>query len=240
MKVLVSWLRELSREASFLLGELLSSVLPFVEVYIPAEEIHNASQWLSEIQRYLEDVQFAVLTLTSENFNSHWVFLEAGYLLKAVGLTNIRLLLVDLAVTDISGPIAQLQATSMNKEGIFRLSHSINQRSLESWNQGMDETELRNAFETHWPKFESQLPQVRSRAPHKTMSDRDVLYEILDLSRGIAQAVGFSKLINSRDTENTPTKPSPVGGERHFPAGQKALTELTQLIEELTSKNEKD
>jgi hypothetical protein len=240
MKVLLCWFSEASKEVSLLLGELLRKDLPFAEVCISAEDIHNGSQWLSEMPGLLEHTEFAILALTSKDVDSPWVLFEAGYLLRAMDGSNVRVIMVDLAVTGLSAPLGQLEAISTKKEDILKLTHSINQRSLESWNQGMTENELQNAFEIHWPKCESELLRLGRQAPKKMRSDREVLYEILELSRGIARAVGSPKVIDSGEGVKTPTKARPIGGARRSSADQEKIAELTRLVEELSTKKEGD
>lgn len=240
MKVFVSWFEEKGRKVALVLSELLGNVLPFVEVGIAAQDIHNGSQWLSEVPGLLEKTEYAILILTAKDVDSPWVLLEAGYLLRAVDVGNIQVVMVDLAASDLSAPMGELNAISINKEDILKLTHSVNKRSQESGSQGVEEIELETFFDIHWPKCESDLLKFGQQAPERVRSDREVLYEILELSRGIARTVGSPKLVNSGDAVKTLAKARGVGGTKRSSADKRTLAELTQLVEELITKKEED
>lgn len=240
MKIFVSWFEEKGREVALVLSELLGNVLPFVEVGISAQDIHNGSQWLSELPRLMENTEFAIVIVTSKQVDSPWVPLEAGYLLRAIDASNIQVVMVDFSLTDLSAPMGQLKAISVNREDILKLTHLINKRSLECGNQGVAEIELQTFFEIHWPKCESQLLKFGQQAPERMRSDREVLYEILELSRGIARTVGSPKSVNSGDAVKTLAKARGVGGTKRSSADKRTLAELTQLVEELITKKEED
>jgi hypothetical protein len=157
-----------------------------------------------------------------------------------MGVNNVRVVVVDVAETDLSAPMAQVETVRLKKEDVLELAHAINQRAQESRERGMGENELQNAFETYWPDFESDCPSLGRHTPHKARADREVLYEILELSRGIARTVGSRKLVNSGDAGKTLTKARPIGGEKRSPADQNTLAELTELVEELTAKKGQD
>ena len=87
-----------------------------------------------------------------------------------------------LAPSDITGPLAQFQSVSTDREGIQKLVTDIN-KSME---EPIREASLEITFNGVWPQIEKELAEIESRSPVlavKPRSTEDMLKKILELGR---------------------------------------------------------
>ncbi len=106
---------------------------------------------------------------------------EAGALSKT--LTRVCPLLFGLDPADVTGPLAQFQATRATRQEIRALISTVN-RAL--GDEALSETHLDEVFEVWWPKLEEEftkLPIEEVLGPHPERTERNILEEILALVR---------------------------------------------------------
>lgn len=185
MKIFLSWSGDLSRRLAQSFKDWLPAVIQAARPYVPSDVERNSSL-SGEMANAVQDAEFGILFLTSDNIDSPWLTFEAGSLAKNVGEGRVSPLLFDLASTDLSGPLAQLKASRFTKAEVKALVQSINATV------GLDRLEpevLDSVFEKWWPELYVDVRSaLRDKPTQKAeiRSDRDLLEECLQLCRTIS------------------------------------------------------
>jgi hypothetical protein len=161
MKVFVSWSGEASHDVARALKDWLPNVIQAVDVFLSSEDIAKGSQWFHELSSVLDECAFAILCLTRDNLSAPWILYEAGALGKRFEQARIAPLLIDLQVSDLSGPLAQFNATLLDKEEIAKLVTAINAQLGAA---RLTEKQLENAFRLQWPILDGVLVQAAQKA----------------------------------------------------------------------------
>lgn len=178
MNVFISWSGERSKCLAEVLRHWLKQLINALDPWISVADIGNGTRWRDHVAARLKTSDIGIICLTPGNLRSEWLLFEAGALSKAIETAYVCPLLIDLEPSDISGPLAQFQATRANREEIKKLVWTIN--SALGLNARPDH-ELLEAFEVWWPKLEFQLkhlpPETDASRPHRP--DRELLEEIL-------------------------------------------------------------
>lgn len=168
------------------IAEALRSWLPkiinAVRPWLSSADIDKGARWSVDVARRLEQARVGIVCLTPANLHSDWILFEAGALSKTVQATYVCPLLIDLEPAQISGPLAQFQATRATRGEIMQLLGTINS-SLDA--SALPEQHLEEAFEVWWPKLEEQisLAPAESGSTPPQRSEREILEEILDYVR---------------------------------------------------------
>lgn len=112
---------------------------------------------------------------------------EAGALAKSLDQARVVPLLLGVEPADLSGPLAQFQATRFDLADVRRLVAVVNTQLAEN---GLDEVTLDRVFEKWWPDLELKMQQImNSKSDHlaeTVRSDRALLEEMLELIRAKA------------------------------------------------------
>lgn len=188
MKVFVSWSGKKSRDVANVFRDWLPMVLHSVEPFVSAKDIRAGTRWQAEIASELDDTEFGLICVTSENQAAEWLNFEAGALAKSVDTSRVIPLAIDLAPADIANPLGQFQAVRLDRDDIEDLVVSINEVS----EAAIPEENVRRALKKWWPDLESELEKIEARdyhtpKPAPTRSDRDLMEEILDTVRSSAR-----------------------------------------------------
>jgi hypothetical protein len=191
MKVFISWSGELSHKIALILHDWLPSVIQAVEPYLSSEGTDKGSRWLNELSKELQDGKFGLICLTPDNLNAPWIHFEAGALSKVIESSRVCPLLIQLSPPDLQGPLAQFQATMLEKEDMRKLVKSINSALPE---KPLTEPMLEKVFDRGWDEFQDQMSEAMAQLPgppdpSQKRSERDILEEVLTLCRSMAQAV---------------------------------------------------
>ncbi len=183
-KVFISWSGPLSQRLGQALHNWLPSALQFVKPCFSPEDIEKGAKWGSEISNELESSNIGIICLTSDNTEKPWILFEAGALSKSLERSLVCTLLFGMENSDVKGPLTSFQATRFTKEDFKRLFATINSAASES---RLETTVLDNVFEMWWPRLETEIDSILKSndkgAKKKHRSDRDILEELLELSR---------------------------------------------------------
>jgi len=182
-KVFISWSGELSKKLAEELRGWLPSVLQFVKPYFTPEDIEKGTSWSSSIIKEVSSCNVGILCLTKDNIEKPWILFEAGALSKDSEKANVCTILFNLDASDLTGPLTIFQATRFNKDDFKKLVATINNTGNEL---KLPEDTLDDVFEMWWPQLEEKINkklQADVKTTQKKRSDRDLLEEILDLSR---------------------------------------------------------
>lgn len=174
-------------------------VLQTVEPYYTPTDIEKGTRWSHDIAAELESSSAGIFCVTRENLKSPWLAFEAGAISKQVDDSLVCPVLIDLGTSDLNGPLTQFQVTPFQKTEIKKLIQALNKANSDTV---LNETILDQAFEKNWSDLEEQVSEIiRSTNPDRDeqaiRDDREVLNEILDLTRSLAiQKTGGFKTHN--------------------------------------------
>jgi hypothetical protein len=189
LKVFISWSGDQSKDIAEAIRAWLPSVLQTVKPYFTPNDIDKGNRWSSHIADELDNSSVGVFCITRENLNSPWIMFEAGAISKKVDASLVCPILFGLGNADISGPLTQFQTTLFNKSDMYALVTTINNSNADNV---LADDVLRDVFEAFWPKLESRVTEIlaseTSNEESHSRSERDLLEEILGLSRNILKA----------------------------------------------------
>lgn len=182
-KVFISWGGDLSKKLAEEIKNWLPSVLQFVKPYFTPEDIEKGARWESNIANELSTSNVGLICLTKDNINRPWILFEAGALSKNLDKSNVCTILFNVDSSGITGPLTCFQATKFDKSDFKKLIKTINNTGGES---KLEPSVLDTVFEMWWPKLEEKIQQVLNNykdEPHEERTDREILEEVLDLTR---------------------------------------------------------
>jgi RNA polymerase sigma factor (sigma-70 family) len=189
MKVFISWSGTKSQEVAVALRDWLPGVMNSVEPFVSSEDIYAGARWETDIATTLDASNFGIVCVTRENQTSPWLNFEVGALAKAVDISRIIPLAVNLKPSDIELPLGQFQAQPTTEDGLRAVVISINEALAE---QRLSEELLRTSFEVWWPRLQEKLDHIEQQtvtAAPSVRTDRELLEETLDTVRSMARIV---------------------------------------------------
>ncbi len=184
MLVFLSCSGERSKSVADELAKWLRKVIQAVEPWIYTD-IEKGVKWGPEIFRKLKDSKVGILCVTKENLDSRWILFEAGAL-SVKQNAYVCTLLLDVEPTDVKQPLAQFEATKINKEDFYRLLQTINRAVEESGERALGEFDLKELYDYHWHLLDDRFKKINEAGasiPMPIRSEREMLQEILELVR---------------------------------------------------------
>jgi hypothetical protein len=128
MKIFLSWSGEMSYQVACALRDWLPYVLQSVKPFMSSEDINKGTRWSEILAHQLNDTQYGIICVTPYNVNAPWLNFEAGALSKFIDRSFVSPFLFRVDRAEIRGPLSQFQSTVCDKEDIFNLLTSINNR----------------------------------------------------------------------------------------------------------------
>ena len=207
MKVFLGWSGERSQAVGAVLREWLPLILHYVEPWLSETDVAAGTRWAHVIAKELESSNFGIICVTPENLHSPWIPFEAGSLAKSLGEGRVIPLLLDLHVSQISGPLAQFQAKKVDESGVRDVVQSINSASAEP----IPAERISQLFEALWPQFETRVDAipVPSRSVKPERSQVQILEELVMGVRSLQSRRRETKdgAVASRDRLSRPFDP---------------------------------
>ena len=189
-KIFISWSGELSKALGEAVRDWIPKVLQSVKPYFTPDDIEKGARWAKEIGEELSSSQLGIICLTQDNQHSPWILFEAGALSKNLEESKVCPILFNFDTTELKGPLSSFQATKFNRDEFKKLLESINNSCDET---KLDQKSLDETFDMWWPKLEEKikdiLTQDNSNSRPKKRAERDILEEILELTRSNAKSV---------------------------------------------------
>jgi hypothetical protein len=184
LKIFLSWSGGKSRALAEELRDWLPYVVQSVDPFVSTQDISTGARSLNVLASELETASFGIVCLTQQNKLTPWITFEAGAMSKIVNTSKVIPLLLDLRISDLTGPLAQFQAVEAgDKEQIFKMIRAISAVSP----QPLPEDRLKGTFDVFWPRLQERVANLRQpnaeADDHDTRSDRDILEELLALAR---------------------------------------------------------
>ena len=197
MKVFISWSGDLSRKLAETFSKWLPGALQAVQPYFTPADIEKGARWSTEIAAQLESSDVGVLFVTRDNIASPWLIYEAGALSKRLDKSRVCPIVFGVTHNDLPGPLRQHQATEFKEVDFKRLLKTVNNTAVEN---KLTDAVLEEVFEMWWPRLERTFNEVldQEQIPEDVSpvrNDREILEEILDLSRLSAKRVSSSPRI---------------------------------------------
>lgn len=179
MKVFVSWSGRRSQLVAEALTRLLTKVIQSVEPFI-STSMDAGVKWNQVIAQNLDEHGIGILCVTPGNVGQPWLNYEAGALSRHLDDPGHRVVpyLLDFgSAGDLKPPLSQFNAVTADRAGTWKLIQTLNR--LDQKPQPQDN--LAETFEAFWPRFETELEQIRisSAQPPARRSDSDKLDELL-------------------------------------------------------------
>lgn len=188
MKVFLSWSGEKSHKVALVFRDWFPSVIQSLEPYVSSEDIDKGTRWSTDIAKELEDSSFGILCVTKDNLTAPWLTFEAGALSKTMDKSFVSPFLFDIKRSEVDGPILQFQSTIFNRDDVLKLVKTLNKACGDD---KLTDERLEKAFGVWWPTLEDELNKLKSmkdeaaedKSGNDTISNNEILEEILDLSR---------------------------------------------------------
>ena len=159
-------------------------VLQFVKPYFTPADIEKGARWGSDIAGELESSDIGIICLTKDNTQKPWILFEAGPLSKSLEKAKVCTVLFGVDTTDLKGPLTIFQHTKFQSDEFKKLVKSVNSAGGDS---KLDDAVLDSVFDMWWPKLEKKVKEIlantESASPAAGRSERDILEEILELTR---------------------------------------------------------
>lgn len=230
MKVFISWSKEPSRSIAAALGSWLGGLVQAVEPWVSDEEIASGKRWRDEIATVLNDTDFGIICLTRANQHNPWLMFESGALAKHLAAARVIPLYIDLDAAEVTGPLADWQGRSLDREGVARIVHDINAATPKP----VAKDALQRLFDRMWPDFEADVASAKQKAPETDeprRSAEDMLEELVDRVRRLERqrsGARFGRRLNPGDTVTLPDgTPLTVP---FYPAARREFDELLDLV----------
>lgn len=186
MKVFISWSGDLSRELAEALRDWLPAVLQSVKPFFTPNDIEKGARWGKDIAQELHASAVGIFCLTKENLSKPWIMFEAGALSKQVDSSRVCPVLFGVESADLEGPLVQFQASPFSEVEMRKLIGTLNS---ELGDQSLGEGVLNDVFKMWWPQLNDKVKKILDKFKampgdkSATRSDRDLLEEVLELTR---------------------------------------------------------
>lgn len=189
MKVFISWSGRRSHAVARALRDWLPDVINAVEPWL-SSDIEKGAPSMVEIAKGLKDSSFGIICVTPHNQHRPWINYEAGALSKSVGDDpgRVATLLIDIArPTDVTGPLAQFQATQLELEDFKRLIVSVDGHT----DHPREASRVEKLVENLWPGLKNKLDAAVAMTPVQprksvTRSETEIMDELLGLARSMS------------------------------------------------------
>jgi hypothetical protein len=191
MHIFLSWSKPRSHKFAQAVHAWLPEVIQEVDPWLSSEDIAKGKRWSAEIAERLDEISEGIVCITAENVGEPWLNFEAGALAKSRADATVRPLLLDIAKSEVVGPLAEFQATTAtDRDDMWLLVRSINDRCA----RPLDEDRLRRSFDRTWPDFAAALDALKATpavpdGKKPTREADDMFAEILNRIRQIERAV---------------------------------------------------
>jgi len=184
MKIFISWSGDKSKEIASVFKDWIPAVIQAAKPYFSPNDIDKGARWSNEIAKELEASRIGIICLTDDNLKAPWLMFEAGALSKSMEKTRVCPILFGVEPTDLAGPLVQFQAAPFSKDEIHKVIKTINSQLGEA---SLESTVVDSVFEKWWPDLEEKVNKTlnkdRNRSGSELRSDRELLEEVLKISR---------------------------------------------------------
>jgi hypothetical protein len=185
MKVFISWSGGQSKKMAEALRWWLKYVIQSADPFVSSLDIAKGDRGFQILASELEQTEFGIVCVTRDNSQTPWINFEAGALSKAFGHARVIPCLLDMPISDLTGPLAQFQAvSSVSKDDVFSMVRALRDHAELT---DLDDQQLKDTFELFWSRLELELDAARKLSGDVTVKavrdPADVMAEVLVLAR---------------------------------------------------------
>lgn len=184
MDIFISWSGPRSRAVAEAFKEYLPVIVNAFNPWLSSADIDKGTRWNEELAAALLTAKAGIICLTPNNLDTPYLLFEAGALSKRPDKPYVCTLLIGMEPSDVSGPLAQFQATKPTKVELLHLVKTLNKILGES---AVRDAQVEATFDLCWPKLQEKLNNLpadgTTARPHRP--DRDLLEEIVDRLRSV-------------------------------------------------------
>jgi hypothetical protein len=176
-----------------------------VEALMSEDDIGAGERSLPKIAEELSGTTFGIIVVTPENQFSQWLNYESGALSKGVKDQAARVapsLVGFERKGDAEGPIAQFQATLLDREGVGRILVEI--AKVFDIKQDPIRTRFERAWAADYENRFSEASQDPAPAPPQRRPEPEVLDEILNHVRGLSRTSRAASSASAADKPSVP------------------------------------
>jgi hypothetical protein len=191
MRVFFSWSGEQSRALAAALRDYIPLVVQSVEPWFSPEDIDKGARWLSDLGLQLEQQSVAVICLTPASITSPWLLYEVGALSRTLDTSWVCPVLLGIEPAEVTGPLAQFQATRLTKSDIRRLLGTMNRRC----DFQLTDVQIDRLHDLLWPDLEKTLDGIvkaRPPAPSLHRTQAEMLAELLERMRSLERQLALT------------------------------------------------
>jgi hypothetical protein len=157
------------------------------------EQIKSGSRWEDAVATSLDQSHFGLICVTQSNQHNPWLLFEAGAIAKQLRVAHVVPICIDLAPSDITGPLAGYQAVRLDHDGMNRLVRDINA----ACERPMPPPNVEAVFEALWPQLDQEVtaaktlakPQHAGTGEKSGRTDDEMLSELIDRVRGLERVL---------------------------------------------------
>ena len=198
MKVFLSWAGKESEYIAETLKEWLPQVIQSLVPWM-STHIDKGDAWDGAIADGLNDSPIGILCLTKDSIQSTYLHYEAGAIANVAG-SKVCTFLFGIKNSDVRQPLGRFQHTKFEKEEVFKLLKTINEKLSETGGKSIPDSLLIKSFNTNWPELEDKLNQApKGKAKEHETPDRELLEEILNTVRNMNSVTNQSISQNTKD-----------------------------------------
>ena len=182
MDIFISWSGPRSRAVAEALKEYLPMIVNAFNPWLSSADIDKGARWATELAAALETAKAGIICLTPNNLTAPYILFESGALSKTVEKAFVCTLLIGMEPSDVSGPLAQFQATKPTKNDLLQLLKTLN-KALGG--TALKDSQIEATFELCWPKLKEKLDSLPADGPvgRPHRSERELLEELVDSVR---------------------------------------------------------
>lgn len=250
MKVFLSWSGEISHQLAIAFRDWLPQVIQSLNPYVSSQDIDKGTRWSTDIAKELEESAYGIIFVTQDNLLAPWINFEAGALSKIIDKANVCPFLFGIKRSDVQGPLLQFQSTIFEKEDIYKLLISINNRINED--ERLQEVKLERAFNVWWNELENTVNSINKtvliQKPKQIDNEsvnkkEEILEEILNLVRDQHKIMSNpDKILPPEYLEFVLEKTTMMRrrnlSEKNYHVIHRDLIKLKELISDLECNNE--
>lgn len=190
MRVFINWSGKRSRILAEILRNWIPAVIQAAKPYFTPDDIAKGARWHTEVSKELMDSSIGLLCLTAENLEAPWLMFEAGALSRNLERGKVCPILFGVEPTDVKEPLAQFQFARFQREDIKRVMNMINEELGEA---ALSREVFDSVFDMWWPRLNEKVNNILSRIESNdyevTRLDRDILEEVLSLTRSMSRNI---------------------------------------------------
>lgn len=186
MKLFLSWSGNRSKALAEVLKNWIPQLIQAVEPWISLD-IEKGRRWGPEIADQLEGSRVGIICLTRDNLGAPWLLFEAGALSKTKD-AYVCTLLLDISPADLKPPLGDFQHTTLERDDIIKLFHTIRVIVLNANEKAPSELVLDALFNKLWVDLQDDLNKILTKPSGSNTplrQDREILEEMLLILRDL-------------------------------------------------------